>query len=109
MVLQYDEKTHKTFNNDGVEVRVPGFGNTTTVEYLGDDYVIGRSALYFHEVVETLVNQLGYQRGANIHGAPYDFRKAASTYLFLFLIYILGTLVPFRSLGSIMYFPSIFY
>ena len=80
MVLQYDEKTRTTFNNDGVDVRVPGFGNTTTVEYLGDDYVVGRSALYFHDLVESLVDQLGYQRGINIHGAPYDFRKAASKY-----------------------------
>ena len=50
MMLQYDEKTYTTFNNDGVDVRIPGFGNTTTVEYLGDDYVVGKSALYFHEL-----------------------------------------------------------
>ena len=42
MLLQYDEKTHTTFNNDGVETRVPGFGNTTTVEYLGHDRLIGK-------------------------------------------------------------------
>ena len=42
MLLQYDQKTHTTFNNDGVETRVPGFGNTTTVEYLGHDRLIGK-------------------------------------------------------------------
>ena len=26
MLLRYDPKTHKTFNNDGVDIRVPGFG-----------------------------------------------------------------------------------
>ena len=34
MILRYDTDTHTTSNNDGVEVRVPGFGNTTTVEWL---------------------------------------------------------------------------
>ena len=48
MVLQYDSKTHTTFNNDGVEIKVPGFGNTTTVEFLGHDRLIGKAAHYFH-------------------------------------------------------------
>jgi lysophospholipase-3 len=104
MLLQYDEKTHTTFNNDGVETRVPGFGNTTTVEYLGHDrligkivytgnvllwpqflsktpLLIGKSAQYYHAMAEALVFHLGYQRGINLHGAPYDFRKAASKLL----------------------------
>ena len=28
------EKFRKSLNNDGVEIRIPGFGNTTTVEWL---------------------------------------------------------------------------
>ena len=75
MRLKYDPKTHKTTNNDGVEIRVPGFGNTSTVEYLGKGILTHHFAYYFHYIVEALV-QLGYQRGVNIHGAPYDFRKA---------------------------------
>ena len=46
------------------------------MEYLGNDYIVGKSAIYFHPMVEALV-KLGYQRGLDIHGAPYDFRKAA--------------------------------
>ena len=34
MKLRYDPKTRTTRNNDGVETRVPGFGNSSTVEYL---------------------------------------------------------------------------
>ena len=75
MRLKYDPETHKTQNNDGVEIRVPGFGNTSTVEYLGKGILTHHFAYYFHYIVEALV-QLGYQRGVNIHGAPYDFRKA---------------------------------
>lgn len=32
---------------------------------------------YFSHIVEGLVQE-GYQRGVNVHGAPYDFRKAAN-------------------------------
>ena len=75
MRLIYDPETHKTRNNDGVQIRVPGFGNTSTVEYLGNGILTHHFAYYFHSIVEALVS-LGYERGANIHGAPYDFRKA---------------------------------
>ena len=62
-------------NTPGVETRIPGFGNTSTVEYL-DESQRGFS-IYFAKVVSRLL-PLGYKRGINIHGAPYDFRKAAS-------------------------------
>ena len=39
MLLQYDKKTHTTFNNDGVETRVPGWGNTTTVDVEASDSI----------------------------------------------------------------------
>lgn len=77
MRLRFDPKTRKTRNNDGVETRIPGFGNTTTVEYL--DPSRASLSLYFGTVVNQLV-KLGYKRGVDIHGAPYDFRKAPSEY-----------------------------
>ena len=77
MRLKYDPETHTTRNNDGVETRIPGFGNTSTVEVLGKGVLTNRYGQYFYSIVNGLV-ELGYERGVNIHGAPYDFRKAAS-------------------------------
>jgi len=75
MRMQYDTNTRKTRNNKGVETRIPGFGNTTTVEWL--DKSMRSFSSYFSAIAEQLVT-LGYQRGASLHGAPYDFRKAAN-------------------------------
>merc|ERR1719308_274573 len=75
MKLKYDNVTRRTMDNDGVETRIPGFGNTTTVEWL-DPSQRGFS-MYFANIVSHLLPQ-GYKRGVNIHGAPYDFRKAAN-------------------------------
>lgn len=75
MKLLYDNKTHTTYNNDGVETRIPGFGNSSTVEYI-DPSMISYS-VYFAKIADRLV-KLGYKRGVDMHGAPYDFRKAAS-------------------------------
>lgn len=75
MKLIYDNKTRTTRNNYGVEIRIPGFGNTTTVEYL--DLAKSSYATYFNTIVDMLVKK-GYTRGVNIHGTPYDFRKAAN-------------------------------
>jgi len=74
--LVYDNATHTTSNSPGVQIKFPNFGNTTPVEYLD----VGRSdyAMYFGKMVETLVRSLGYRRGENLFGAPYDFRKAAN-------------------------------
>ena len=49
--------------------------------YLQTSLLIGKSAQYYHAIAEALVLHLGYQRGINLHGAPYDFRKAASKLL----------------------------
>jgi len=73
--LQYDNETRTTSNSDGVEIRIPGFGNTSTVEYLDPSQRF--FSIYFAKVVAKLVAQ-GYERGINLHGAPYDFRKAAN-------------------------------
>ena len=71
----YNRTDRTTRNNVGVKIRVPGFGSTLNIEYMTQakwDY-----GEYFASIVESLVS-VGYQRGINLHGAPYDFRKAAS-------------------------------
>ena len=74
IILKYDPETRTTRNNDGVQIRIPGFGGTATVETLGQDFLTNRLGSYFRDIVESLVS-IGYERGVNIHGAPYDFRK----------------------------------
>lgn len=81
--LVYDEATRTTGNKPGVEIRTKDFGNTTSIEWLDagrDDY-----AVYFGPIVDHLVETMGYVRGISIHGAPYDFRKAPSKSVNLFL------------------------
>ncbi|XP_069183296.1 lysosomal phospholipase A and acyltransferase-like isoform X1 [Procambarus clarkii] len=73
MKLQYDNVTRTTRNAPGVETRIPGFGNTSTVEWLSKDHLYVLS--YFHDIVSSLI-PLGYERGVSVRGAPYDFRKA---------------------------------
>jgi len=76
VALEYDPDTRTTSNIPGVETRIPGFGNTTsTVEWI--DKSMRGFSVYFALVVSKLVAQ-GYERGVNIHGAPYDFRRAAN-------------------------------
>ena len=76
VALEYDPDTRTTSNIPGVETRIPGFGNeTSTVEYI--DKSMRGFSVYFALVVSKLVAQ-GYERGVNIHGAPYDFRRAAN-------------------------------
>ena len=48
----------------------PGFGDTNTVEDLGQD-LIGVS--YFEDLV-SYFEQRGYESGKSIRGAPYDWR-----------------------------------
>jgi len=74
MKLVYDPVTHRSSDNPGVETRIPGFGNTSTVEYLDPSQRF--FSVYFANLVTHLIPQ-GYNRGSNLHGAPYDFRKAA--------------------------------
>ena len=60
----------------GVETRIPGFGNTSlSVEWI--DKSMRGFSVYFALIVSKLLTQ-GYERGLNIHGAPYDFRRAAN-------------------------------
>jgi len=57
----------------GVEVRVVGWGDTSSVEYL-DPVVRTGDSVMFGEVVEALVGA-GAVRGESVRAAPYDFRR----------------------------------
>lgn len=75
--LIYDNQTRTTRNNDGVEIRVPGWGSTETVEWLDPSHAATGS--YFYDISNTLMG-LGHKRNVTVKGAPYDFRKAPSEY-----------------------------
>jgi lysophospholipase-3 len=67
MRLTYNTTTKTTSNLDGVETQIPGFGQTSTVEFFdasGYSY-----ASYFAPIIKSLVT-LGYTRGVNLRGAP---------------------------------------
>ncbi|KAK4310994.1 hypothetical protein Pmani_017488 [Petrolisthes manimaculis] len=74
MRLVYNNVTRRTSNAPGVDTRVPGFGNTTTVEWL--DPSMNRYTGYFKDMANTMVATLGYERGHSLRGAPFDFRRA---------------------------------
>ena len=77
MRLVYDNVTRSTRNSPGVMTRVPGFGSTSTVEWLDPSHRYPTS--YFFDIVEAMVtSSLGYVRDSTIRGAPFDFRKAPS-------------------------------
>ncbi|XP_034033127.1 phosphatidylcholine-sterol acyltransferase [Thalassophryne amazonica] len=69
--LVYNRTTRQSSNSPGVEVRVPGFGMTYSIEFLDQNRLTG----YFHTMVEHLVN-MGYVRNETVRGAPYDWRFA---------------------------------
>lgn len=67
MRLVYDSITKRTSNVEGVETQIPGFGNTSTIEYFDSSGFPYSS--YFAPIVRSLV-ALGYQRGISLRGAP---------------------------------------
>ncbi|KAF5904047.1 phosphatidylcholine-sterol acyltransferase, partial [Clarias magur] len=69
--IVYNRTTHRTSNSPGVEVRVPGFGQTHTIEFLDNNNLAG----YFHTMVEHLV-RIGYVRNKTVRAATYDWRIA---------------------------------
>ncbi|KAF7660133.1 hypothetical protein LDENG_00287380 [Lucifuga dentata] len=69
--IVYNRTTRRISNSAGVEVRVPGFGQTYPIEFLDNNRLAG----YFHTMVQHLVN-LGYSRNNTVRGAPYDWRVA---------------------------------
>ena len=48
--LHYDNVTKTYHNTDGVQTRIPGFGNTSGIEYLDPNSKLG-STIYFHPMV----------------------------------------------------------
>ncbi|XP_052822895.1 phospholipase A2 group XV [Octopus bimaculoides] len=77
MRLIYDPKTRKTFDSPGVNVKVPGFGKTETIEFL--DPWREKFTSYYYFIVERLV-KLGLSRNISIRGAPYDFRRSPNEF-----------------------------
>jgi lysophospholipase-3 len=73
-MLHYDRETHSTHNTEGVEVSVPFFGETKGVETLNDLAVLPE-LIEAQPLVTFFVAAGRYNRGVNIRGAPYDFRK----------------------------------
>lgn len=73
MVLSYDNVTRTTRNQEGVDIRIPGWGDPFVVEYLDPSKAFPGS--YFKDIGNMLVNNLGYIRNVSLRGAPYDFRK----------------------------------
>lgn len=71
--LIYNKTSRTTQFPYGVDVHVPGFGETFSVEYL--DPSISSIGSYFYTMVQSLVSW-GYTRGRDVRGAPYDWRRA---------------------------------
>ncbi|CAF1205723.1 unnamed protein product [Rotaria sp. Silwood1] len=72
MRLTYNSTTKKTSNLEGIDIQIPGFGETSTIEYFDSSSYSYSS--YFAPMIRSLVT-LGYTRGINLRGAPYDFRR----------------------------------
>lgn len=75
MILHYDNETRTTRNTDGVEIEIPGFGNSSVVEWI--DPSQASPGAYFKDIGNALVAN-GYDRNVSLRGAPYDFRKGPS-------------------------------
>lgn len=112
----FNPATGLTENAPGVETRVPGFGETDSIEYLTSTKLLGvgrcvfaaiinTSLLayiiinlcllssnitlgvpYFAKFISNLVKKLGYRRGHSIRGAPYDFRLAPCEFYLYFTL-----------------------
>uniref|UniRef100_A0A182NBL1 Phosphatidylcholine-sterol acyltransferase n=1 Tax=Anopheles dirus TaxID=7168 RepID=A0A182NBL1_9DIPT len=70
--LEYDNVTRSSRNPPGVVTRVPGFGQSETVEWIDPSHA--SVGAYFVNIANALVSS-GYVRDKSIVGAPYDFRK----------------------------------
>ncbi|KAK6726066.1 hypothetical protein RB195_004405 [Necator americanus] len=73
LMLQTNSETGEVSSMPGVDIRVSGFGTSSSVEFL--DKSRAAPGMYFFLLVENLV-KWGLRRDVNITGAPYDFRLA---------------------------------
>ncbi|KAJ8686526.1 hypothetical protein QAD02_022320 [Eretmocerus hayati] len=73
MKLIYNNETRLTSYPEGVEIRIPGWGDPFVVEYLDPSRASPGS--YFKEIGNMLVTKLNYTPNVSLRGAPYDFRK----------------------------------
>ena len=91
MKLTYDNITRTTTNNPGVDIRIPDFGNSTSVEWI--DPSKASAGNYFATIAESIL-KFGYERNVSLRGAPYDFRKAPSknSYVFSFCVCVINTI-----------------
>ena len=78
--LIYNNATDNYSNATGVEVRVPGFGDTSRVEYLDAD--AGKKNVPQWNLFVDYFVERGYERGKTIRAAPYDWRLAPSMHGF---------------------------
>ena len=90
--MEYDPSDNTFHDNPKVHIKVPGFGDTLSVEYLNPGWI--DTIEYYHEMVEYFVDR-GYKRGESIRAAPYDWRLAAGT------AYESHSLYMFRALHSL--------
>lgn len=66
-------ETNGTYENvEGVEIRVPGFGSTETIEWLDPRRV--QPTHYFANIADYLI-KANYTRNVTLRGTPYDFRE----------------------------------
>ncbi|XP_037960187.1 phospholipase A2 group XV-like [Teleopsis dalmanni] len=74
--LYYDNITRTTHNTPGVTISIPenGWGDPEIVEWI--DPTRNKNGAYFKDIGDMLVKEFNYVRLKNLHGAPYDFRKA---------------------------------
>ncbi|CAI8056249.1 Phospholipase A2 group XV [Geodia barretti] len=79
VMLHYDSATDTYHDTEGVETRIPGFGNTSGIEYLDPHAEYYGATVYFHPMVQHFVDK-GYERGKTIVSAPFDWRYAPSEF-----------------------------
>lgn len=75
MRLEYNNQTRTTSNSPGVDIRVHGFGNCSSVEWVDPSKA---SAGSYYAAIATMLFNLGYDANKTLRGAPYDFRKGPS-------------------------------
>ncbi|XP_018644328.1 phosphatidylcholine-sterol acyltransferase (lecithin-cholesterol acyltransferase)/ Phospholipase A [Schistosoma mansoni] len=72
--LQYDPKTGRSYDAEGVDIVFPGWGETWSIENL--DKTPNMFSKYFGSLVYVLRKDPFYVSNFTMRGAPYDFRKA---------------------------------